>query len=185
MHLFTTRQSLPWWLLIISITFNLGFGATYGVKTYGPASNTSSGSGRLGGGTMSMVYLDENLNLTAEQKIQIEQINENLLREIDSLRQEMRETQMVLSRLLGVTELDQSAVVHQLDAINLIQRHGQQLVVDHLLQEKQLLRPEQLDAFNEVIKNRVCPGYGKGRGQGMGRGQGNGQGRGRGQGSGD
>ncbi len=185
MHFFTTRQSLPWWLLIISIAFNLGFSATYGIRTYGPAAGASSGGGRLGGGAMSLVYLHENLNLTAEQEAQFEQINEILLLEIGALRQEMRETQMVLSQLLGEIELDQGIITAQLDAINLIQRGGQQLVVDHLLQEKQLLRPDQLDAFNEVIKNRVCPGYGKGRGQGMGRGQGGGNGRGRGQGNGD
>ena len=190
MRFFSTRQSLPWWLLIISIAFNLGFGATYGVKSYGPATGASSDGGRGGGGTMSMVALPENLNLTPEQKTQMQQISDDLLLEISAFREEMRETRILLSQLLGMAELDEEAVTVQLDAINAIQRDAQRLVIDHLLQEKQLLQPDQLDAFNEVIQSRVCSGYGPGRGrgqglgQGMGRGQRGGEGRGRGAGRG-
>lgn len=186
MRFFSTRQSLPWWLLIISIAFNLGFGATYGVKSYGPAAGASSDRGRGGGGTMSMVALPENLNLTPEQKTQMQQISDDLLLEISAFREEMRETRIVLSQFLAASELDEEAVAVQLEAINAIQRDAQRLVIDHLLQEKQLLRPDQLDAFNEVIQSRVCSGYGPGggRGQGMGRGQRGGEGRGRGAGRG-
>jgi hypothetical protein len=84
---------------------------------------------------------------------------------------------------LGEPQLDPNAVTGQLDAISATQREAQELVVDHLLQEKRLLRLDQLDAFNEVIKTRVCPGYGMGGG-GQGRGMGRGQGQGRGQGMG-
>ena len=182
MRLFTTRNSLPWWLLIISLAFNLGFGTTYGVKTYGRSGGVFSGGGRLGGGTMSMVYLHENLDLTPEQEAQMQQITEDLLAGIDAFRQEMRDTRIVLAQLLGETELDQGAVADQLNAINAIQRDAQRLVVDHLLQEKRLLRPDQLDAFNEVIQSQVCRGYG--RGQGLGDGSGRGRGTGRGQGRG-
>jgi hypothetical protein len=168
MRLIPNRRSLPWWLLIISIAFNLGFGATYGAKTYGPGAGPPRRGAGLGGGTMSMVYLDENLDLTSAQEAQFRLINEALITEIDALRQELREARIALSQLLG-----------------------QELVVDHLLQEKRLLRPDQVEAFNEVIKSRVCPGYGmggggKGRGMGQGRGQGmgprNGNGRGQGRG---
>ena len=46
MRLLPTRRSLPWWLLVISIAFNLGFGATYGARTYGPV---GAGAGRTVG----------------------------------------------------------------------------------------------------------------------------------------
>ena len=181
MRLIPTRRSLPWWLLIISIAFNLGFGATYGAKTYGPAAGPPRRGAGLGGGTMSMVYLDENLDLTPQQQAQFRLINEALITEIDALRQELREARIVLSQLLGEPQLDPQALTGQLDAISATQREAQELVVGHLLQEKRLLRPDQIEAFNEVIKTRVCPGYGMGRG-GKGRGMGQGQGRGQGMG---
>jgi len=191
MRLIPSRQSLPWWLLIISIAFNLGFGATYGAKTYGPGAGPPRRGTGLGGGTMSMVYLDENLDLTSAQEAQFRLINEVLITEIDALRQELREARIALSQLLGEARFDPQALTGQLDAISATQREAQELVVGHLLQEKQLLRPDQIEAFNEVIKTRVCPGYGMGgggQGRGMGRGQGmgprNGNGQGRGQGRG-
>ncbi|MHC5006182.1 MAG: Spy/CpxP family protein refolding chaperone [Planctomycetota bacterium] len=177
MRLIPTRRSLPWWLLIISIAFNLGFGATYGAKTYGPGAGPPRGGAGLGGGAMSMVYLDENLDLSAQQQAQFRSINEALITEIDALREELREARIALAQLLGEARLDPQALTGQLDAISATQREAQELVVDHLLQEKRLLRPDQVEAFNEVIKSRVCPGYGMGRGgQGRGMGQGRGQG---------
>jgi len=186
MKFLASRQSLPWWLLIISIAFNLGFGTTYGVKTYGQSSPTTAdiATSGGGGGTMSMVTLHENLDLTPEQEVQVQQINEDLINEISAFRAEMRETRIVLSQLLGATEVDQDAIADQLAAVSAIQRDAQGLVIDHLLQEKQLLRPDQLEAFNEVIQSRVCRGYGPGSGPGSGRGQGDGSGRGRGTGRG-
>ncbi|MHC4128671.1 MAG: Spy/CpxP family protein refolding chaperone [Planctomycetota bacterium] len=181
MRLLPNRQTLPWWLLIISIAFNLGFGATYGAKTYGPA-GTGGGRAGLGGGTMSLTGLHENLNLTPQQQAELQRINEALLLEIDTLRGELGDARVALSQLLGEAQLDPEAVRVQLDAISATQRDAQQLVVDHLLQEKQVLNAEQLEAFNEVIRTRVCPGYGRGgngQGRGMGRGQGMGRGRGR------
>jgi Spy/CpxP family protein refolding chaperone len=182
MRLIPTRRSLPWWLLIISIAFNLGFGATYGAKTYGPGAGPAPRGAGLGGGAMSMVYLDENLDLTPAQEAQFRLINEALFTEIETLRQELREARIALSQLLGESQLDPNAVTGRLDAISATQREAQELVVDHLLQEKRLLRPDQIEAFNEVIKTRVCPGYGMGgggQGRGMGQGQGRGQGMGR------
>jgi Spy/CpxP family protein refolding chaperone len=181
MRLLPNRQTLPWWLLIISIAFNLGFGATYGAKTYAPA---GAGPGRagLGGGTMALTRLHENLNLTPQQRVELQRINEALLREINVIRDELGDARIALSQLLGEPELDREAVKVQLDAISATQRNAQRLVVDHLLQEKQVLDAEQLEAFNEVIRTRVCPGYGRGGGgggRGMGRGQGMGRGRGR------
>ena len=164
MRLLPNRRTLPWWLLIISIAFNIGFGATYGARTYRPTTG------------------DPGLDLSPEQEAQIETINEQLLVEIAGFRREIRDARLQLAELLGEREIDAQAVTGQLDAIAATQRDAQELVVNHLIREKRVLRPEQLDAFNEVIRGRVCPGNGMGRGGGMGRGMGRGQGKGRGRG---
>ena len=91
---------------------------------------------------MSMVYLDENLNLTPDQQAQFQRINEELLTEIDALRQELLEARTALAQLLGEAQLDPEALSGQLDAISATQREAQEFVIDHLLQEKRLLRPE-------------------------------------------
>lgn len=178
MRFLCTRQSLPWWLLIISIAFNLGFGATYGVKSYGEPTGARDDAARPGGGVMSMASLDQDLELSPEQVEQARQINDELLQAIGELRDEMRETRIVLADVLAAGDLDDEALDRQLEAIGEIQRSAQRLVIDHLLQEKQLLRPDQVDEFNEVVRNRVCAGYGRGHGEGRGMGRGGRGGRG-------
>jgi Spy/CpxP family protein refolding chaperone len=178
MRLLPNRRTLPWWLLIISIAFNLGFGATYGARTYGPA----VGGRGPGGGSMSMVYAHEGLDLSPPQQAQIDTINEDLLAEIEGLRREIREARLTLAELLSERDIDAQAVNGELDAISATQRDAQELVIDHLIREKQVLHPDQLDAFNQIIRSRVCPGQGMGRGGGMGPGPGRGAGQGRGRG---
>jgi Spy/CpxP family protein refolding chaperone len=178
MRLLPNRRTLPWWLLAISIAFNLGFGATYGARTYRPA----PGGRGLGGGGVAMVYAHEGLDLSTDQQAQIETIHEDLLAEIVGLRREIRDARLRLADLLDEREIDPQAVDGQLDAISATQRDAQEIVVNHLIREKQVLRPEQYDAFGKVIRDRVCPGNGMGRGGGMGRGMGRGPGKGRGRG---
>lgn len=61
-----------------------------------------------------------------------------------------------LWRLLTASETDMAAVSTRLDKIASLQRQVQQCVVDHLLEEKEILGPEQQQAFNEIIRRRVC-----------------------------
>jgi len=183
MKFLTNKKYLPWWLLIISLAFNLGFGSTYSIINYTTAKQNPSNTKNIGPGTMSMVFAHEGLNLSQEQETQMQQINENLLTNINERRTQMRNARKTLAELLSKSELDNEAITQQLDVINTIQRDAQQLVIDHLLQEKEILRPDQIDAFNKIIQNRVCPGDGSG-GFGPGRGNGDGSGKGRRDGSG-
>ncbi len=180
MRFLATRQSLPWWLLIISVAFNVGFGTTYGVKTFGQDTPAPHAGG--GNGSMSMVYLHEQLDLTPEQGAQMELINESLMTEITAARSSMRDARNALAQLLGAAEVDREAVDEKLATIGTIQYEAQRLVIEHLLQEKELLHPDQLEAFNEIIRSRICQGNGPGSGRGKGLGGGNGRGRGAGRG---
>ena len=189
MRLIINKEMLPWWLLIISLAFNVGFGSTYTIRSYTPGVSATGNPKGIGRGTMSMVLAHEGLNLSSVQEAQIQQINENLLTKINSYRWEIGDARVTLAELLSQPELDQEAVATQLDVISAIQRDAQQLVIDHLLQEREILHPDQIDAFNKIIKNCVCPGDGtggfgpgwrKGDGPGKGRRDGSGGGQGRG-----
>jgi len=180
MKFFVNRNLLPWWLLIISLAFNVGFGATFGFRNYQAAIKTPTDSRNIGRGTMSMVFAHDELDLSPEQEKQIQQINENLLVRINEQRARMASARNTLAELLSQTNLDQESVARQLDLIGEIQRSAQQLVIDHLLQEKQVLRQDQIEVFNRIIRNRVCPGDGSGGfGPGRGRRDGSGGGKGR------
>ncbi len=181
MKILSQRTFLPWWLLIISLAFNLGFGSTLSVQSL--KSGTSTNPAGLGRGTMSMVFVHEDLELSPAQESGIQRINENLLSKIAPQRTRMNKARAMLAGLLSESISDLAAVAAQLDQINEIQREVQQQVIDHLLQEKALLRADQIEVFDEIIRQRVCPGDGTG-GFGPGRGAGDGSGQGRRDGSG-
>ena len=149
-----SRYSLPWWLLLISLAFNLGFGATYGTRTYGPVGGWRRGPE----GARMRERWREPLDLTDEQKARFDEINGALMEQIGRHRQQMRDARMELADLLIETEPDPGAIAVLLDEISAIQRDAQQLVVERLLQQKRLLEPGQLEAFNEVIRREVFSG---------------------------
>ncbi len=192
MNQLSKRQFLPWWLLLISLAFNIGFGSTYSIRSYRAAGTTptpdpanSTPAQGLGGGTMSMVFAHESLRLSPAQQSQIQTINENLLSEINHKRMQLRTARRTLAEILSQSELSTEDVATQLDHLNTLQRAAQQLVIEHLLMEKAVLLPEQLEPFNDLIRQRVCPGDGTGGfGPGSGRGAGDGSGIGRRDGSG-
>ncbi len=168
MRWLVSRYSLPWWLLIISLAFNLGFGATYGARTYsGRGSDPVVDEGHRPD-RRPRIKMPRELQLTDEQKEELADIQTDLLINVDEGRGGMRQAQRELIELLSQPEPDREAISQQLDRISEIQRRVQQHVVDRLLAEKQLMRPEQLEAFNKVIRSRLMSGRGMGRSGGRG-----------------
>lgn len=164
-----TKRNLPWWLLIASLAFNLGFSTTYGVRTYGPI-----GPGPRAEQRPHRPRWHEPLNLTAEQRQEMRRISEEMFEQVRLHRQEMDEARSALADLVAADEPDHEAIAAQLDVISGLQRRVEELVVAHLLDQRQLLRPDQMEAFNEMVRQRLFPprGAGPGRGARPGRGAG-------------
>lgn len=177
MHWLSSRRSLPWWLLIISIAFNLGFGATYGVRTYVPmTTETDAADETADEETTSLALQAESLELTAEQRAELEKLNRQTVEQIHTNRGEMFEARRELADLLTVEETDRAAIDALLDEMNDIQRRTQELVVEHLLLEKQLLGPEQREMYYDILRRNIFPRAERGMGRGHQRGHGPGAG---------
>jgi len=152
MRWLSSRQNWLWSVLIVSLAFNAGFGTTFGVRSYRHHCRDSPH-----GEDASLASFHDELNLTPEQEGPMRAAKEKLFKQIDELDRAMTAERETLGRLLTASVTDEAAIASQLDKIASLQRQVQQRVVDHLLQEKEMLAPGQHKAFNEIIRRRVCP----------------------------
>ncbi|MFQ5805435.1 MAG: Spy/CpxP family protein refolding chaperone [Phycisphaerae bacterium] len=139
-----------WLLLIISLAFNAGFGTTFGVRTY---RHYCRGGGH-GGGT-SLGSLHEKLNLTPEQEARMNAAREELLQEVDELRRELSVETEALAELVTAPEPDRAAIAAQLGNVASLREQIQQRVVEHFLELKRLLGPDQREGFDEIIRRHI------------------------------
>jgi Spy/CpxP family protein refolding chaperone len=152
-----SRRNGLWFFLIVSLAFNAGFGTTFGVRTY--RQHCCEGGANQGA---SIPATHERLNLTAEQEAQMHAAKEKLLQQVGALRQELTAERETLVGLLTFPEPDRATIASQLGKIASLQQQLQQRVVEHLLEEKALLTPEQRGTFDDIIRHRVCPWGGRG-----------------------
>jgi Spy/CpxP family protein refolding chaperone len=149
-----TGRNWLWTLLVASLAFNVGFGATFGVRTY---RHYCCGGGV--GGAECAVRQDvlAQLDLTPEQQQGMTAARDRMLNQVDELRQQLTAEREKLVDLLTAADSDRVAIAAQLDKITAVQRQIQERVVTHVLEEKTLLTPDQQTKFNEIIRRRVCP----------------------------
>ena len=146
----TGRNGL-WALVIASLAFNLGFGTTFGVRTYRHACTGKTGECKVGQALLA------SLNLTPEQQEQFAVARQRLLEQVQELRRQLTPEHEKLVDLLAAPAPDHAAIASQLDAIANLQRRIQQQVAEHLLEERSLLSPEQETNFNQFIRTSLCP----------------------------
>jgi len=157
MRWLVSRRNLFWSFLIISLAFNAGFGATFGMRSY---RHHARAAGR-GPGAPCQGFRDR-LNLTAEQEARMNAAREELFRQVAEIRQRLTAERETLADLLAATAPDRNTIDLHLDRITQLQRQLQQHVIDHVFEEKEVLSREQRETFNEVIHQRVCPCGGRG-----------------------
>lgn len=149
--LISPRNGL-WLLVIVSLAFNVGFGTTFGVRTY-----RHHGRGGEHGNSSARRSLHEALNLSTEQTAQMDAAREKLLGQVDELRQQLGVESEALAELVTADEPDSAAMAAQLDSVASLRRQIQQRVLEHFLEVKELLRPDQREAFDEVIRRHIFP----------------------------
>ena len=140
-----------WSLLIVSLAFNIGFAGTCAVRRCAGFCR-----GLHGDGASNLSSLHGQLNLTSSQSQKMMVAKEELLRQLDEVNRVVTVEQSTLGDLLAATEIDRNAIGLQLDTITSLQRQAQQAVVDHLLQEREFLTPDQKPVFINMIRSRVC-----------------------------
>ncbi len=97
-------------------------------------------------------YLDL-IVLTADQKQQVEEIRRSFLPEVAGVRQSLREKRLELSELLFAESPDMQAIEAKSLEISNLQRDLEKKVIGHILEEKDLLSPDQKKRFHEVIRS--------------------------------
>ncbi len=97
-------------------------------------------------------YLDL-IELTTDQKQQVEEIRKSFLPEVAGVRQSLRQKRLELSELLFAESPDMQAIEAKSLEISNLQRDLEKKVIDHILQEKELLSPAQKRQFHKVIRS--------------------------------
>ena len=102
-------------------------------------------------------YLDL-ITLTEEQKRQVEEIRRDFLPKVAGIRQSLRDNRLRLNELLFAETPDTKLIAEKSNEISVLQAKLEQEVIDHILQEKELLSPEQKKEFYQVIRNEFEKG---------------------------
>jgi len=102
-------------------------------------------------------YLDL-IALTNEQKRQVEDIRRDFLPKVEGIRQALRGNRIQLNELLFAEVPDLKIIAEKSNEISALQAKLEREVIDHILQEKELLSPEQKREFYQVIRNEFDKG---------------------------
>ncbi len=102
-------------------------------------------------------YLDL-ISLTNEQKRQVEDLRRDFLPKVEGIRQSLRQKRLQLNDLLFAEAPDLKAITGKSNEISALQAELEGEVVEHILQEKELLNAEQKREFYQVIRNEFEKG---------------------------
>jgi len=102
-------------------------------------------------------YLDL-IALTENQKQQVEDIRRDFLPRVAGIRQALRQNRLELNDLLFTEPSDMQAVEAKSRDISKLQAQLEREVIEHIIQEKELLAPEQRMQFYEVIRGEFEKG---------------------------
>ena len=102
-------------------------------------------------------YLDL-IKLSEGQKQQVEDIRRDFLPRVAGIRQALRQKRLELNDLLFVEPPDMQAIEGKSRDISKLQAQLEREVIEHIIQEKELLAPEQRMQFHEIIKKEFEKG---------------------------
>ncbi|MCL5024528.1 MAG: Spy/CpxP family protein refolding chaperone [Nitrospirae bacterium] len=102
-------------------------------------------------------YLDL-INISEGQKQQVEDIRRDFLPRVAGIRQALRQNRLELNDLLFADPPDMRAIEGKSRDISKLQTQLEREVIDHILQEKELLSPEQKRQFYDVIRTEFEKG---------------------------
>jgi Spy/CpxP family protein refolding chaperone len=144
-------------LIVFSVALNLAFLGVWGVQVAAPLLATD----RAYDGEI-WCPLHRSLNVTAEQWKQIEPRFTEFRRKSQALCVDMNRLRTELIDLIAVENPDRQVIAAKQDRIRDGQQQMQQLVIEHLLAEKQVLTAAQQKELFDLIRQRsVCEGPGR------------------------
>jgi Spy/CpxP family protein refolding chaperone len=96
-------------------------------------------------------YLDLIPDLTSEQKVRLQEIRRVFLPKVEGIRQDMRLKRAELAELLFSEPSDRTVIYEVAEVIIERQSQLEREVIEHILEEKELLTPSQKQKFYEII----------------------------------
>ena len=102
-------------------------------------------------------YLDL-MTLTESQKQQVEDIRRDFLPRVAGIRQALRQKRLELNDLLFSEPPDLQAIEGKSRDISKLQAQLEREVIEHIIQEKELLSPEQKKRFYDIIRGEFEKG---------------------------
>ena len=96
-------------------------------------------------------YLDLIPDLTGNQRAQLQEIRRVFLPKVEGIRQDMRLKRAELAELLFAEPTDRTRIYEVAETIIGRQSELEHEVIEHILEEKELLTPSQKQRFYEII----------------------------------
>ena len=145
-------------LVVLSVGLNVAFIGVWAVHT----ARAHWSAERPDDGGKVWCPLHRQLNVTDEQWRQIEPRLAAFRRDSQSRRQEIGRLRGEMIDLIAADEPDRQAIAAKQEEIRAGQRQMQQLVIEHLLAEKEVLTAEQEKELFEMLRRRsACAGPGR------------------------
>lgn len=133
------KKSIKTLAVVFSVALNIAFLAGYGLRKLSDRPK----------------FAYEELNLSPEQRKHIEDARDRFLGAINELGDRILSRQIELIDLVAAEPVDRQAIEAKFEQIHALQQTMQQRVVEHLLENKQTLTPEQRAKFFAVLKTRI------------------------------
>lgn len=106
-------------------------------------------------------YLDLIPDLTSEQRQNVKEIRETFLPKVEEIRQDLCKKRMTLARALFSESADRSVVHSAAEDILKCQSELEHAVIEHILEEKEILNEKQrLEFFNIILQQFAHGGLG-------------------------
>ncbi|MBI5635282.1 MAG: periplasmic heavy metal sensor [Nitrospirae bacterium] len=102
-------------------------------------------------------YLDM-IDLNTDQKRKVEAIRQDFLPKADLIRKDLRRKRIVLNDLIFASNPDMKAITETTGEISYLQSLLEKEVINHILQEKEILTPAQQKQFQEIIRKEFEKG---------------------------
>lgn len=102
-------------------------------------------------------FLYRHLSLSESQVEEMELLGESFDQKVIPLRAELNEKREQLVKMLMESEPNREEINVKLSEIDSLQAELQKGVINHLLQVKGVLTPEQQENFSSLILERLCP----------------------------
>jgi Spy/CpxP family protein refolding chaperone len=102
-------------------------------------------------------YLDM-IDLSAEQKRRVEEIRKGFLPKVEHIRQELRGKRLELNDLIFASQPDMKVIDDKTMEIADLQAKLEKEVINHIIQEKEILTFDQQRQFHEIIRKEFEKG---------------------------